>query len=200
MAEDERCRPREVRIHWNVTGPMGPQGVIGPIGPPGPQGPEGPQGLQGPQGVEGPTGPRGPAGAFTSFSNIQMVPRIVPVSLVGTNAGTTIGSISFTAPASGQVLVMANGSCTLGNAPNALTLAIEPAADFWDPAGAPAYQTTLSTSAGNANMPVSVTRAFTVVEPGQYVLYLNGKRSVGATSPTCLVNMTAFFTASPLTP
>ena len=161
-------------------------------------GAEGPQGLQGPQGVEGPAGPQGPAGAFASFSNFQMAARSVPVSLAGTNVGTTIGSINFAVPSSGQVLVMANGSCTLGNAPNALTLAVEPLADFWDPVGAVAYQTTLSTSAGNANMPVSVARAFIVVEPGQYVLYLNGKRSVGATSPTCLVNMTAFFTAAPL--
>jgi hypothetical protein len=42
-----QCRPSEIAISWNITGPQGPAGPEGPTGPQGPVGPEGPQGPDG---------------------------------------------------------------------------------------------------------------------------------------------------------
>lgn len=42
-----QCRPSEIAISWNITGPQGPGGPQGPAGPQGPVGPEGPQGPDG---------------------------------------------------------------------------------------------------------------------------------------------------------
>ena len=57
------CKPREVRVRWNMTGPQGPLGPMGPLGATGLQGPTGPMGPQGAAGPQGPTGPMGPQGA-----------------------------------------------------------------------------------------------------------------------------------------
>jgi hypothetical protein len=65
VTANERCRPNETRIQWNVAGPQGPTGPTGPTGPAGPAGPQGvpgPTGSTGPQGVAGPTGSAGPQG------------------------------------------------------------------------------------------------------------------------------------------
>ncbi|HUR49387.1 MAG TPA: hypothetical protein VMY88_07690 [Acidimicrobiales bacterium] len=74
----DACKPNEVAIDWNQTGPQGPQGIQGPKGdkgdtgetgaqgPQGVKGDTGPQGLKGdtgPQGAKGDTGAQGPAGA-----------------------------------------------------------------------------------------------------------------------------------------
>ena len=58
----QQCKPRELKISWNTTGPQGPAGPMGPAGPTGPVGPIGPQGALGPQGAVGPQGPAGPQG------------------------------------------------------------------------------------------------------------------------------------------
>jgi hypothetical protein len=89
IAPETSCKPNEVAIDWNRTGPQGIQGLrgdkgdagatgpqgekgdTGPQGPAGPQGAPGPkgdagekgdQGVEGPQGPAGPQGPQGPAG------------------------------------------------------------------------------------------------------------------------------------------
>src|SRR5262245_22469726 len=71
VAADERCRPHEKRVHWNVQGPPGPQGAPGVPGAPGAPGAAGAQGTQGPvgqagadgtQGAKGDRGPEGPTG------------------------------------------------------------------------------------------------------------------------------------------
>jgi Collagen triple helix repeat (20 copies) len=68
----EACRRGEVRIQWNVEGPMGPPGLRGATGPqgapglpggPGAQGPAGPTGAPGATGSQGPAGPAGATGA-----------------------------------------------------------------------------------------------------------------------------------------
>ncbi len=56
------CRPSEVALEWNQTGPQGPQGPTGPTGPDGPQGPQGEQGPDGPKGDTGDPGPKGDKG------------------------------------------------------------------------------------------------------------------------------------------
>jgi hypothetical protein len=65
------CRPPEVPLTWNQTGPTGATGpagptgatgVAGPIGPTGVAGPAGPTGATGVAGPAGPTGPAGPVG------------------------------------------------------------------------------------------------------------------------------------------
>ena len=85
VSVDEACRPNEVRVHWNQTGPQGPQGVPGPTGP---QGPQGPQGEQGEQGIQGPAGPDGAPG------------ETGPAGTAGQGATTEFGSapLLFTAP------------------------------------------------------------------------------------------------------
>ncbi|MDP9281974.1 MAG: hypothetical protein M3P38_07735 [Chloroflexota bacterium] len=68
----QTCRPSEIAISWNQTGPQGATGATGPIGPTGPTGATGTSGAtgatgatgtQGPQGDIGPVGPPGPASA-----------------------------------------------------------------------------------------------------------------------------------------
>ena len=65
----DSCKPGDLDVQWNVTGPQGAQGDTGPTGPQGPQGdtgvagPAGPKGDTGAQGLTGATGPQGPAGA-----------------------------------------------------------------------------------------------------------------------------------------
>jgi len=53
------CRPNEISLEWNVSGPVGPQG---PAGLPGATGPAGPAGSPGPAGAQGPAGPAGAQG------------------------------------------------------------------------------------------------------------------------------------------
>ena len=54
----DSCRPSEIAISWNQTGPQGQTGQ----GPPGPQGPKGDTGATGATGPAGPIGPAGPKG------------------------------------------------------------------------------------------------------------------------------------------
>src|SRR3954454_14664 len=61
----DKCRPPEITISWNQTGPVGPVGPQGPkgdTGATGPQGPKGDAGAPGPQGLKGDTGATGPQG------------------------------------------------------------------------------------------------------------------------------------------
>lgn len=60
---NQACRRGEVRIHWNVEGPMGPVGPRGATGSQGAPGVQGPTGAQGPAGATGAVGPQGPTGA-----------------------------------------------------------------------------------------------------------------------------------------
>ena len=63
--DPSECRPSELPVFWNQTGPEGPQGLRGDKGDTGATGdigPQGPQGIQGPIGLTGATGPQGPAG------------------------------------------------------------------------------------------------------------------------------------------
>ena len=62
VAAGESCRPPEVPVTWNVTGPTGATGATGPIGPPGATGPTGPAGATGATGPAGPTGATGATG------------------------------------------------------------------------------------------------------------------------------------------
>ena len=80
VAADDRCRPNERSLTWNVEGPAGPAGAAGQRGPageagargpagpageagaPGPAGAPGEAGTAGPPGETGPAGPAGPAG------------------------------------------------------------------------------------------------------------------------------------------
>lgn len=65
----EACRRGEVRIQWNVEGPIGPagaRGATGPQGAPGATGARGASGPTGPQGATGSAGPAGPQGATGS--------------------------------------------------------------------------------------------------------------------------------------
>lgn len=83
----DSCKPGDLQVTWNMTGPQGPQGPQGDTGATGLQGPQGdtgaqgltgatgaqgpqgltgatgPQGLKGDTGAQGLTGPAGPAGA-----------------------------------------------------------------------------------------------------------------------------------------
>lgn len=106
------CRPSELAIAWNQTGPQGlqgPKGDKGDTGATGPRGPEGPQGLQGqkgdtgdpgprgPQGdrgPEGPEGPEGPAGAAHAFEFYSTPSRdIFPIR----SAAVTVGHLALPA-------------------------------------------------------------------------------------------------------
>jgi hypothetical protein len=65
VAPDDRCRPNEGPLDWNVSGPAGAPGTAGARGEPGPpgaQGDPGPAGPTGPQGAVGATGATGDAG------------------------------------------------------------------------------------------------------------------------------------------
>lgn len=59
----DSCRPSEIPISWNQTGPQGLRGPTGPQGPKGATGAQGPKGATGAQGVQGPRGTTGPQGA-----------------------------------------------------------------------------------------------------------------------------------------
>jgi Collagen triple helix repeat (20 copies) len=61
----DNCRPPEIAISWNQTGPVGPVGPQGPkgdTGATGAQGPKGDTGATGPQGLKGDTGATGAQG------------------------------------------------------------------------------------------------------------------------------------------
>jgi Collagen triple helix repeat (20 copies) len=57
------CRQDEVRVQWNIVGPVGPTGPIGPAGATGVMGPIGPTGATGAAGSTGATGAAGSTGA-----------------------------------------------------------------------------------------------------------------------------------------
>ena len=62
-SETQTCRPSELAISWNRTGPQGPRGEQGARGEQGPQGPEGDRGDTGAKGDKGDPGAQGEAGA-----------------------------------------------------------------------------------------------------------------------------------------
>lgn len=75
----QSCRPSEIPLSFNQTGPQGPMGDTGPQGQrgdTGATGATGPQGIQGLKGDTGATGPGGPAGA--GVSGYQIVSADVP--------------------------------------------------------------------------------------------------------------------------
>src|SRR5262245_52937210 len=56
---NQACRRGEVRIHWNVEGPIGPRGATGAQGLPGLPGAAGAPGAPGPAGAPGAPGATG---------------------------------------------------------------------------------------------------------------------------------------------
>ena len=189
VSEDERCRPRETRIHWNVTGPEGPAGPPGMAGPPGPQGERGPQGDQGPQGDPGPPGP---AAAFKQVN-------IAPFNL--TSAAASAGSISFTVPSAGSALVTGTGLCAFtGAAAVALEVGNEITTSNPSLSNSFQNQSWASVPAGEspAYRSVALSRTFTLPSAGSYQVFLNEQRVSGSAATSCFVALTAFFTAAPL--
>jgi hypothetical protein len=76
----ETCRPSELPISWNQTGPQGPQGpqgLKGDKGDTGETGPQGPQGESGPQGERGPQGEQGLPGRTVPDTDSFHIPRFV---------------------------------------------------------------------------------------------------------------------------
>jgi hypothetical protein len=136
----ETCRPGELAISWNQTGPQGeqgpqgPQGLqgeTGPQGPVGPQGPAGADGATGPAGADGATGPagptgpqgaQGPAGPAGGLSGYQIVETTVTVA-AGDEPQNNVGFAKANCPLGKKVLGGGGGggpqrSSTLANRPS----------------------------------------------------------------------------------
>lgn len=110
-----------------ATGPAGPTGATGPAGATGATGPSGgPTGPTGPAGPTGPTGATGPTGTGSLLAIAQNTAGGSKTTTSATQADVdaTNAVITFTAPASGNVLVRvtvtantdatANANCFLG--------------------------------------------------------------------------------------
>ena len=149
-----------------------------PAGPPGPAGPA------------GPIGPTGPAGALKSVS--------FTFANVCTNAAGCVGplgSITFTAPAAGNVLAVASGYCNLNNTlAHEINIAFEtvnnalsaPVSDWW------VYRTTGATPL--TALPLVSSRTFPVVS-GLNTLFLNAKNNNNVTGTNCGATITVSFAA-----
>jgi len=111
--------PQGPRGPQGEPGPTGPQGEAGPVGPIGPQGPQGDPGIQGEAGTDGQdgapgksayeiavdngfegteqewlaslVGPQGPAGGTSNYEELENLPSINGVSLIGNKTSEDLG-------------------------------------------------------------------------------------------------------------
>jgi hypothetical protein len=177
-----------------AAGAVGPAGGPGPQGPEGPQGPQGPQGLQGIQGVKGDAGPVGPSAAF---KQVNLAP------FVATAAAASAGSIVFSTPSAGTVLVMGTGLCTM-SAPMAMAFELAAQINSSNPSLGSVFQNQSWVSTATGEQPayrsIALSRTFVLPSDGTYQVYLNEQRVSAAGAATCYMALSAFFTATALGP
>jgi len=173
-----------------APGETGDPGAAGPQGIQGPEGPQGPQGIQGTEGTPGQTGPAGPSAAFKQVA----VPQFNATAAAG-----SAGSIPFTVPSAGTVLVSGTGLCALGPA-SAVALELGNQITAANPAFTSALQnqTWVSTPAGEqpAYRSIALSRTFAVPASGTFQVFLNQRLVSGAA--TCYVALTTFFSTTTL--
>jgi hypothetical protein len=189
VAASEACRRWEKRVSWNAEGPQGPQG---------PGGEQGLPGVPGAPGAKGEQGAQGPAGPSAAFKQVNVTPFNI------TAAAASAGSISYTVPSAGTVLVMGTGLCT-ANGQVALALEVGPQITAANPGLGNSFQNQawVSVPPGEgavAYRSIALSRTFTVSAAGTYQTFLNEQRVSGATGVTasCFVALSAFFTADVL--
>jgi hypothetical protein len=85
----DTCRPSEVGLDWNMTGPTGPKGPTGAAGR---------TGATGPAGATGPTGPAGIVG-------VQMVLSLPTIVAAGAESETTVSCPAGDIALTGDVIV-----------------------------------------------------------------------------------------------
>jgi hypothetical protein len=167
-------------------------------GAPGAAGGPGPAGPQGPEGAKGETGEPGPAGPSAAFKQVN-----IPGFSV-TAAAASAGSISFTVPSAGTVLVTGTGLCnSTGQAALALELGAQITAANPSLGSVFQNQAWVSMSANEgaqAYRSVALSRTFAVPQAGTYQIFLNEQRIATPANATasCFVTLTAFFTATAL--
>jgi len=118
-------------------------------------------------------------------------------NLTGTAAA--IGSVTFTAPSSGQVFVMATGYCNLQTPPQTVFLQLNAMPNMISTTNANLTNLAILSNAagGSLQFPAVVSRAFGVTA-GTRTVYLNGMLAAGAGVANCQTNITAFFTPAAL--
>jgi len=172
------------------NGAAGEAGPAGAAGAAGPQGPQGPQGVQGPEGAPGQTGPAGPSAAFK---------QVVVPQFNATAAAASAGSIPFTVPSAGSVLVSGTGLCALGPS-SAVALELGNQITVTNPAFTSVLQNQawVSTPAGEqpAYRSIALSRTFAVPASGTFQVFLNQRLVSGAA--TCYVALSTFFSATTL--
>jgi len=171
-------------------------GATGAQGPAGAQGAMGLQGLLGPQGAQGAPGPTGPTGPSAAFKNAT-TPN--PAVVVGGTA-VSVGSITFTAPSGGSVLVSATGLCTLSTS-TSVELELAATAPTGPLLTGPLQNSTFVSSAPSespAYRSIALSRPFTLSAQGTYTFHLNAQRNAGAGSGLCYASLTVFYTLSQL--
>ena len=94
----DACRPSEVGLDWNQTGPTGAAGPTGPKGGTGATGRTGPTGSGGPTGATGPTGPAGIVG-------LRMVLGLPTIVAAHTNSESTVSCPAGDIAVTGDVFV-----------------------------------------------------------------------------------------------
>lgn len=97
----DSCRPSEIAIQWNQTGPQGSAGLQGEPGATGPPGPAGPQGPAGPKGDPGSSDafsvekanefaiPTGPPTAVLRLANVPAGKYVILANIVVGNLNST---------------------------------------------------------------------------------------------------------------
>jgi len=186
VSASEPCHRWEKKVSWNAEGPQGPSGDQGLPGVPG---------APGAKGEQGPQGPSGPSAAFKQVN-------VTPFNI--TAAAASAGSISYTVPSAGTVLVMGTGLCT-ANGQVALALEVGPQITAANPGLGNSFQNQawVSVPPGEgavAYRSIALSRTFTVSQAGSYETFLNEQRVSGAAGVTasCFVALSAFFTADTL--
>jgi hypothetical protein len=192
---DSLAQPLDADPQFVCNGAVGAAGPAGASGPQGPEGPLGPQGPQGIQGVRGEAGLAGQAGPSAAFKQINLQP------FAATAAAASAGSINFTVPSGGTALVMGSGLCTLA-APMAMAFELGGQITTANPALGAVFQNQSWVSTATGEQPayrsVALSRTFTLPSAGTYQVFLNEQRMSGTGGATCYLNLSAFFTATPL--
>jgi collagen triple helix repeat protein len=184
-----------------AAGPTGPQGATGPGGPIGPDGPQGPQGAPGPVGPAGPQGPQGVQGLTGPAGSAPIKSVDAPL----TNLCTTglflciapLASVTFTAPAAGNVFVIGTGFCNVpqtGDYEIDIAFSTEnttlPAPSSWwvfRPTGPIPF----------TGLPLVTSRTFPVAA-GPNTLFLNALNSSNAAGANCSATITVFYASATL--